>query len=71
VKHCLLHDCRIPEEQIALATGETKELDGIDLSQKDVPVRYVITVQALREGWDCPFAYVLCSPGRIPLRNCG
>jgi type III restriction enzyme len=24
-------------------------------------VRYVITVQALREGWDCPFAYVLCS----------
>jgi type III restriction enzyme len=25
------------------------------------PVRYVITVQALREGWDCPFAYVLCS----------
>jgi type III restriction enzyme len=61
VKHCLLHDCRIPEEQIALATGETKELDGIDLSQKDVPVRYIITVQALREGWDCPFAYVLCS----------
>jgi type III restriction enzyme len=24
-------------------------------------VRYIITVQALREGWDCPFAYVLCS----------
>jgi len=24
-------------------------------------VRYVITVQALREGWDCPFAYILCS----------
>jgi type III restriction enzyme len=24
-------------------------------------VRFVITVQALREGWDCPFAYVLCS----------
>lgn len=24
-------------------------------------MRYVITVQVLREGWDCPFAYVLCS----------
>ena len=24
-------------------------------------MRYVITMQALREGWDCPFAYVLCS----------
>jgi type III restriction enzyme len=26
-----------------------------------VPIRYVITVEALKEGWDCPFAYVLCS----------
>ena len=24
-------------------------------------MRYIITVQALREGCDCPFAYVLCS----------
>src|SRR5439155_21199597 len=22
---------------------------------------YIITVEKLREGWDCPFAYVLCS----------
>jgi type III restriction enzyme len=36
-------------------------LDGLDLSRRDCPVRFVITVQALREGWDCPFAYVLCS----------
>jgi type III restriction enzyme len=28
-------------------------------------VRYIITVQALREGWDCPFAYVLCSVADI------
>jgi type III restriction enzyme len=26
-----------------------------------LPGALVITVQALREGWDCPFAYVLCS----------
>ena len=25
------------------------------------PVRVILTVQKLREGWDCPFAYVLCS----------
>ena len=25
------------------------------------PVRIIITVEKLREGWDCPFAYVLCS----------
>lgn len=61
VKDCLLKDHHIPEEQIALATGTTKELEGIDLSRQDVPIRYVVTIQALREGWDCPFAYVLCS----------
>jgi len=52
---------RIPEEQIAVATGEQRELDGIDLFNPNCPVRYVITVQALKEGWDCSFAYVLCS----------
>lgn len=61
VKNCLLHDHNIPEEQIALATGAAKELEGIDMAASDVPIRYVITVQALREGWDCPSAYVLCS----------
>ena len=23
------------------------------------PVRFIITKQALQEGWDCPFAYIL------------
>jgi type III restriction enzyme len=30
-------------------------------SSKEPAVRFIITVQKLREGWDCPFAYVLCS----------
>ena len=29
----------------------------------DCPVRYIITVNALKEGWDCPFAYILASLG--------
>lgn len=61
VKRLLLEDFRIPEEQIRLATGEKFELDGIDLAAPECPVRYVVTQQALKEGWDCPFAYVLCS----------
>jgi len=61
VKQCLITDHNIPEEQIAIATGTTKELEGKDISKPDEPIRYVITIQALREGWDCPFAYVLCS----------
>ena len=54
-------ELHIPREQIAVATGDTRELHGLDLATRDCPVRFVITVQALREGWDCPFAYVLCS----------
>jgi type III restriction enzyme len=51
----------IPVEQIAVVTGEQKELDGINLFDPLCPIRYVITVEALKEGWDCSFAYVLCS----------
>ncbi len=58
----LITDYNIPAEQIKEATGENNELYAIpDLRAKDCPVRFVVTVQALREGWDCPFAYVLCS----------
>jgi type III restriction enzyme len=59
-KH-LEDELHIPKDQIKVATGDTRELEGLDLSARDCPVRFVITVQALREGWDCPFAYVLCS----------
>ena len=51
----------IKRSQIAIATGEQKELDSIDLLNPNCEIRYIITVQALKEGWDCPFAYVLCS----------
>ncbi len=52
---------KLPREQIAVATGDQKELDGVQLGSPTCPVRFVVTVEALKEGWDCPFAYVLCS----------
>ena len=61
VERCLIEEHGIPEEQIARATGEDKGLDDVDINDPECQIRYVITVQALREGWDCPFAYVLCS----------
>lgn len=52
----------IPREQIVVSTGKQNELpDGDELAAPACPVRFIITVQKLREGWDCPFAYVLCS----------
>ena len=51
----------IPEAQVKIKTANKDELKGIDLMSKDCEVRYIITVNALKEGWDCPFAYVLAS----------
>lgn len=51
----------IPEEQIAIKTADVNELKKVDLLSRECPIRYIITVNALKEGWDCPFAYVLAT----------
>ncbi len=51
----------IPEEQIKIKTANIDELKNINLMSEECPVRYIITVNALKEGWDCPFAYILAS----------
>ena len=60
VKQTLL-DLKIPEEQIKIKTAEIDELKGVDLMSPTCQVRYIITINALKEGWDCPFAYILAS----------
>ena len=51
----------IPEEEIKIKTANLNELKSIDLMSRNCPVRYIITINALKEGWDCPFAYILAS----------
>ena len=51
----------IAEKAIAIATGEIKEIAGINLLDSNCEIEHIITVEALKEGWDCPFAYILCS----------
>lgn len=51
----------IPEEQIKIKTANKDELKGLNLMSEQCPVRYIITVNALKEGWDCPFAYILAT----------
>ena len=46
-------------EEIRLKTSEKDELGSEDLLLSTCEVRYIITKDALREGWDCPFAYSL------------
>lgn len=56
-----LVELNIPEEEIKIKTANKDELKGIDLMDRSCPVRYIITINALKEGWDCPFAYILAS----------
>jgi len=61
-KH-LIEERGVPREQVAVHTGPRHDLDTLreDIRSPQCPLRYVITVQKLKEGWDCPFAYILCS----------
>lgn len=56
-----LIDSGIPEEEIAIKTAEINELKNVKLQSPDCKIKYIITVNALKEGWDCPFAYLLAT----------
>lgn len=52
------------DAEIAIKTAEQNDLnqpENQDLLSPLNRVRVIITKQALQEGWDCPFAYVLCA----------
>ena len=65
LKNYLIEMSGITEDTIAIATGAQRELDGINLFDPKCPIEFVITVEALKEGWDCSFAYIFCSVARI------
>ncbi len=65
LKEYLTDTLKIPEEEVKIATGDQKELDDVNVMDSACKVNYVITVQALKEGWDCPFAYVFCSLANV------
>lgn len=54
----------LEDDEIAFKTAERNDLDkpeNRDLLSRKSPVRAILTKAALAEGWDCPFAYVLCA----------
>jgi type III restriction enzyme len=63
VKAALIERLGVPAEEVRICTGTIDEIGDTDLMADTCPVRYVITVDKLREGWDCPLAYVLGSIG--------
>lgn len=60
LRRSLIDEFNIPAEQIAEATGAKSDLPS-DILERVCPIRFILTVSKLREGWDCPYAYVLCT----------
>ena len=58
-KNFLVRECSISPDAIAIKSSEKDDIEGFDLFSQDCPICYIITKQALQEGWDCSFAYVL------------
>ncbi|MCX6897843.1 MAG: DEAD/DEAH box helicase family protein [Verrucomicrobia bacterium] len=65
LKEELIKNHNVPEQEIAIATGDDRGIEGKDLFAKECPIKYIITQQALVEGWDCSFAYVLASVAEL------
>jgi len=63
VREHLIDVMGIPPEEVAIKTSEKDEIKEVDdiggLMSRQCRIRYIITKQALQEGWDCAFAYVL------------
>lgn len=60
IKHRLI-EMGIKEDNIGIKTSEVDTISNLDLLSPVCKIRYIITVNALKEGWDCPFAYILAS----------
>ena len=58
----LVREFGLSNDEVKISVGRLDELKDVnDISSPKCPVRVIITVEKLREGWDCPFAYALCS----------
>ena len=71
VKRELVENHRAPPAEIIIATGDERGLGKVDadylhgIADAACPVKFVITQQALAEGWDCPSAYILVSMAEL------
>lgn len=59
VREYLVTQLGAKPEEVAVKSSDLNELDKVELLSETCPIRYIITKNALQEGWDCPFAYVL------------
>ncbi|MCY4557466.1 MAG: DEAD/DEAH box helicase family protein [Chloroflexi bacterium] len=59
VRTYLTQNLGVPSAAVRVKSSENDELGNENLLDEMSPVRWIITRDALREGWDCSFAYLL------------
>lgn len=58
-KNYLINHLGVSKEAVKIKVSEKDELKDESLLSDTSQVQFIITKQALQEGWDCPFVYVL------------
>lgn len=69
VRTFLIEKLGVRPEEIKVKSAEKNELGDEDLLSELSKVRFILTKDALREGWDCPFAYVLAILSKTTART--
>lgn len=65
----LVNELKVDRETIALTIAGRDDTGGASkLFQKNNKIKYIITRDAIKEGWDCSFAYILVSVSNIGTR---
>jgi len=59
VREYLIKNFNVGSDEVRVKSSAKDELGNEDLLSEYSRVKYIITKEALKEGWDCPFAYVL------------
>ncbi|WP_419917553.1 DEAD/DEAH box helicase [Candidatus Poriferisocius sp.] len=59
VREFLVSTMGINADEVKVQSSDLKELESEDLLSEQSKVRWIITKDALKEGWDCSFAYIL------------
>jgi type III restriction enzyme len=71
VRDELVNNHGVRPDEVVIATGDSRGLEAIEtefpggIADARCPVKYVVTQQALAEGWDCPSAYILVSMAEL------
>ena len=65
IQRHLLDVEKLEPQAVAVVTGTRKDWGDVPLLDPTCPITVVVTVEALKEGWDCPFAYVFCSVANV------